>query len=178
MDFGLVDRTQGYRAGRMMKTTAVNLLPPMTLVAVVGFWALAPAELLSRPWLLVVTSAAITAFVQALEWIAERHAGWRIDRREFLTDLFYVVLGSTAIAWATITRAAITRTTVTRATIAARSAIAASAVVRAAFIPPDGRGRGLGFSLLLIVVGPGGLWRNDRKSQHAGSHRRQPSRLR
>ena len=88
-----------------MKKTVVNLLPPLTIVAVVSFWAFAPASLLARPWLLVVTSAAITAFVQALEWVAERHTGWRIDRREFLTDLFYVVLGSTAIAWATTTLA-------------------------------------------------------------------------
>lgn len=88
-----------------MKKTVVNLLPPLTVAAVVGFWALAPAALLAKPWLLVVTSALITAFVQALEWVAERHSVWRLDRREFLTDLFYVVLGSTAIAWATTTLA-------------------------------------------------------------------------
>ena len=84
-----------------MKKTVVNLLPPLMLAAVVCFWAFAPASLLAQPWLLVVTSALITAFVQALEWVAERHSGWRLDRREFFTDLFYVVLGSTAIAWAT-----------------------------------------------------------------------------
>lgn len=88
-----------------MKKTVVNLLPPLTVAAVVCFWAFAPAALLAKPWLLVVTSALITAFVQALEWVAERHSGWRLDRREFLTDLFYVVLGSTAIAWATMTLA-------------------------------------------------------------------------
>lgn len=84
-----------------MRKTVVDLLPPLTVAAVVGFWALAPAGLVAKPWLLPVTSAAITAFVQALECLAERHTGWRIDRREFVTDLFYVVLGSTAIAWAT-----------------------------------------------------------------------------
>jgi len=84
-----------------MRKIVVDLLPPLTVAAVVAFWALAPAGLAAKPWLLPVTSAAITAFVQALEWLAERHTGWRIDRREFFTDLFYVVLGSTAIAWAT-----------------------------------------------------------------------------
>lgn len=84
-----------------MRKIVVDLLPPLTVAAVVAFWALAPAGLVLKPWLLPVTSAAITAFVQALEWLAERHTGWRIDRREFVTDLFYVVLGSTAIAWAT-----------------------------------------------------------------------------
>ncbi|WP_374944570.1 sterol desaturase family protein [Sphingomonas sp.] len=88
-----------------MKKTVVNLLPPLTVAAVVSFWAFAPAALLAKPWLLVVTSALITAFVQALEWVAERHTGWRLDRREFFTDLFYVVLGSTVIAWATTTLA-------------------------------------------------------------------------
>ncbi len=84
-----------------MKKILVDLLPAMTLVAVVSFWAFAPASLTGNPWTLVATSAAIVAFVQALECVAERHSGWRIDRREFATDLFYVVLSSSAIAWAT-----------------------------------------------------------------------------
>jgi len=45
-------------------------------------------------------SALITASVQGQEWVAERHAGRRLDSREVISDLFYVVLSSTAIAWA------------------------------------------------------------------------------
>jgi sterol desaturase/sphingolipid hydroxylase (fatty acid hydroxylase superfamily) len=83
-----------------MRKTFFNLLPPLMIAAVILFWALGPAVLVKNSWTVVVVSALITASVQALEWVAERHAGWRLNRHEFLTDLFYVVLSSTAIAWA------------------------------------------------------------------------------
>jgi len=73
----------------------------MMIGLVILFWTFGPAVLLKNSWTIVVTSALITAAVQALEWVAERHAGWRLNRREFFTDLFYVVLSATAIAWAT-----------------------------------------------------------------------------
>ena len=84
-----------------MRKTFFNLLPPMMIGLVILFWTFGPAVLLKNSWTIVVTSALITAAVQALEWVAERHAGWRLNRREFFTDLFYVVLSATAIAWAT-----------------------------------------------------------------------------
>jgi sterol desaturase/sphingolipid hydroxylase (fatty acid hydroxylase superfamily) len=84
-----------------MKKTIFNLMPPITIAVVILFWAFGPTVLLKNGWTIVVTSAVITAFVQGLEWLNERHAGWRLDRREFFTDLFYVVLSATAIAWAT-----------------------------------------------------------------------------
>ena len=85
-----------------MRKTFFNLLPPMMIALVVLFWAYGPAVLLRNSWTIVVTSAVITAVVQALEWVNERHVGWRLNRREFFTDLFYVVLSATAIAWATV----------------------------------------------------------------------------
>ena len=84
-----------------MKKTIFNLLPPMTVAMAVLFWAYGPPVLLKNSWTIVVTSAVITAFVQGLEWVHERHAGWRLNKREFFTDLFYVVLSASAIAWAT-----------------------------------------------------------------------------
>jgi sterol desaturase/sphingolipid hydroxylase (fatty acid hydroxylase superfamily) len=48
-----------------------------------------------------VVSVFVTAVILALEWVNERHAGWRLNRREFATDLFYFVLGYSAIAWFT-----------------------------------------------------------------------------
>lgn len=84
-----------------MKDKLFNLIPPATVAAVVLFWAYGPAAWIASPWSIVVVSLAITAFIQALEWANERHAGWRINRREFATDVFYVALGSTAIAWCT-----------------------------------------------------------------------------
>ncbi len=34
-----------------------------------------------------------------MEFVNERHIGWRINRQEFLTDIFYVLFGITAISW-------------------------------------------------------------------------------
>ena len=79
--------------------TLVNLLPPLMIAAVLLFWSFAPPGLLKNPYTLVVMVPAITVIVLLLELVFERHAGWRMNRREFFTDLFYVVLSSTVIAW-------------------------------------------------------------------------------
>lgn len=83
-----------------MKRAVFNLLPPATVVIVVLFWAFGPALWIKSSWSIVVAGAVTTAFIQGLEWLHERHPGWRLDRREFFTDLFYVILGNTAISWA------------------------------------------------------------------------------
>lgn len=83
----------------------VNLIPPATVAAVVCFWAFAPAAVLANPWTIVIVSALITLYIQGLEFLFERHAGWRMNWREFWTDLFYVVLGATAISWVSRTLA-------------------------------------------------------------------------
>ncbi len=84
-----------------MKARLFNLLPPMTIAAVIAFWMFGPAAWIKSPWSIVIAGAVVTAFVQLLEFIHERHAGWRLNRREFATDIFYVVLSNTGIAWAT-----------------------------------------------------------------------------
>jgi sterol desaturase/sphingolipid hydroxylase (fatty acid hydroxylase superfamily) len=83
-----------------LRQTALNLLPPAIVAAVVLFWAYGPATLLKSPWTLVVMGPLITVAVLLLEFVAERHSSWRMNKREFFTDLFYVVLGSTVITWA------------------------------------------------------------------------------
>ncbi|WP_395397021.1 sterol desaturase family protein [Novosphingobium sp. BL-8A] len=87
------------RAG--LKNTIFNFIPPIMIAAVVLFWAYGPRSWIENPWSIVATSALISAFVQGLEYLNERHSGWRLNRKEFATDLFYVILGSTAIAWCT-----------------------------------------------------------------------------
>jgi sterol desaturase/sphingolipid hydroxylase (fatty acid hydroxylase superfamily) len=81
-----------------LKRLLFRYLQPAALAAILLFWGLGPAPLVNNGWTIVVAAALTTALVQALEWVNERHAGWRLDRREFLTDLFYVVLGATVIA--------------------------------------------------------------------------------
>lgn len=88
----------GQGTGRI-KTTLINLIPPATLAAVVLFWGLAPEAVVKHPWMLVIAGVAIMVWIQGLEWLFERHQGWRLNKRELATDIFYVVLSYTAIAW-------------------------------------------------------------------------------
>lgn len=81
-----------------MKQSIFNLLPPMTLAAIMAFWAFAPTARVDNMWTLTVVGVVVLAFVQLMEWVNERHESWRITNREFLTDGFYVLLGITAIS--------------------------------------------------------------------------------
>jgi sterol desaturase/sphingolipid hydroxylase (fatty acid hydroxylase superfamily) len=50
------------------------------------------------PATLVIASSLTTALVLALEFVNERHASWRMNAREFWTDIFYNVLMTAVIA--------------------------------------------------------------------------------
>ena len=82
-----------------MKQSLFNLLPPATVTAILVFWALAPAAWVDTWWSITAVGLVVLAFVQLMELVNERHAGWRINRQEFLTDIFYVLFGITAISW-------------------------------------------------------------------------------
>lgn len=84
-----------------LKDKVFNHVPPAMIAMVLLFWAFAPTAVTDLPWLLIVTSSAITIIVLLLEFVHERHAGWRMNWQEFFTDLFYVVLSATVIAWMT-----------------------------------------------------------------------------
>lgn len=88
-----------------LKDRIFNHIPPAMIVVVLCFWAFGPKALLDNPWTLTVTSPLIVITVLLLELVHERHAGWRINRQEFFTDLFYSVLSATVIAWLTRTLA-------------------------------------------------------------------------
>ena len=77
----------------MGKQSLINLLPPATLAAVWAFWWLAPTPWVEAPFTIVIVGLAVIAFVQLMELVFERHAGWRINRRELATDIFYVAFG-------------------------------------------------------------------------------------
>lgn len=81
------------------KTRAFNLLPPAMIAVVLLFWSFGPKALLDHPWTLAITSPLIVITVLLLEIVHERHAGWRMNRQEFVTDLFYSVLMATVISW-------------------------------------------------------------------------------
>ncbi|GGD67189.1 sterol desaturase family protein [Croceicoccus mobilis] len=88
-----------------ISATLVNLLAPVTLAATCLFWGLGPTSITENPTTLLIFSIAIMVWIQGLELLFERHATWRINLRELATDVFYVVLLYTAIAWAVVTLA-------------------------------------------------------------------------
>jgi len=75
-----------------IKRTVFTLIQPATLALIVLFWGTVPASLLDKAWVITAISVGTLVMVQALEFINERHASWRTNLREFLTDLFYVTL--------------------------------------------------------------------------------------
>jgi len=91
----------GAANGTGLGAWALNLLPPATVTLIILFWAFGPQSWIEQPWSIIVTGVLTTGFVLALEAFAERHEGWRLNKREFATDLFYVILSYTIIAWAT-----------------------------------------------------------------------------
>ncbi|KRA81171.1 sterol desaturase family protein [Altererythrobacter sp. Root672] len=84
-----------------IKDRIFNHIPPAMIAMVLAFWAFAPKSLLENPWTLTVVSPLIVIVVLLLEFVHERHSGWRMNRQEFFTDLFYVVLSATVISWFT-----------------------------------------------------------------------------
>lgn len=79
----------------------INLIPVVALLAIMSFWSLAPDSLTWNPFSLLIVALCTTTTIQTLEFVFERHPGWRINWREFSTDLFYLILNFTAIGWAT-----------------------------------------------------------------------------
>ena len=84
-----------------VKDQFFNLIPPAMIAMVLAFWAFGPKALVGHPWTLSVTSPLIVIAVLLLELVSERHAGWRMNRREFFTDLYYSILSATIIFWLT-----------------------------------------------------------------------------
>jgi sterol desaturase/sphingolipid hydroxylase (fatty acid hydroxylase superfamily) len=81
-----------------MKARVFFLFQPVSMAVIVLFWAIAPDSLTHNPATIVVASSLTVAIVLGLEFVNERHASWRLNRREFFTDLFYNALMTTVIA--------------------------------------------------------------------------------
>lgn len=82
-----------------MKQKLINLLPPATLAAILCFWAFAPQAWVEAPWTIMLVGLGTILFVQLLELVFERHAGWRINGQELATDIFYVAFSYGAIGF-------------------------------------------------------------------------------
>ncbi len=84
--------------GTQVKARVFSLFEPVSMVLIVLFWAFAPSSLTHSPVTLVVASSLTLAIVLAMEFVNERHASWRMNAREFWTDIFYNVLMTAVIA--------------------------------------------------------------------------------
>jgi sterol desaturase/sphingolipid hydroxylase (fatty acid hydroxylase superfamily) len=84
-----------------MKKILFSYVQPAMVVLVLLFWMFGPKTWIGNAWALTIATSLTTLLVLGLEWINERHASWRLTKKEFFTDLFYMVLGATAITWAT-----------------------------------------------------------------------------
>jgi sterol desaturase/sphingolipid hydroxylase (fatty acid hydroxylase superfamily) len=82
-----------------MKKVLFSYVQPTMVVMILLCWAFVPEAWVKHAWSLTIATSVTTLIVLGLEWINERHASWRLTRKEFFTDLFYVVLGLTVIAW-------------------------------------------------------------------------------
>jgi len=84
-----------------MKKILFSYVQPAMVVLVLLFWMFGPKTWIGNAWALAIATSLTTLLVLGLEWINERHASWRLTKKEFFTDLFYMVLGATAISWVT-----------------------------------------------------------------------------
>ncbi|MEE4153424.1 MAG: sterol desaturase family protein [Erythrobacter sp.] len=75
-----------------MKQAIFDHLPPATIVAIWAIFGLAPAAWIEQGWLFPLVFFGTMAFIQLMEFVHERHAGWRLTGRELATDVFYMVL--------------------------------------------------------------------------------------
>ena len=81
--------------------TLGSYVQPAMVAGLIAFWWLAPVGWVKWQWTVAVVSMVITALILGMELIAERHASWRMNRTEFATDTFYLLLDTFAIGWFT-----------------------------------------------------------------------------
>jgi sterol desaturase/sphingolipid hydroxylase (fatty acid hydroxylase superfamily) len=84
-----------------MKKILFSYVQPAMVGLVLLFWMFGPKSWIANAWALTIATSLTTLLVLGLEWINERYASWRLTKTEFFTDLFYMVLGATAITWVT-----------------------------------------------------------------------------
>ncbi|WP_137681575.1 hypothetical protein [Aurantiacibacter suaedae] len=81
-----------------IKLALINAVPLATLLAVVAFWLLAPRSFTTSEWSLVIVTSAITLFILGLEFVLERHPGWRLSIYEQFMFPFQPLLDEASAA--------------------------------------------------------------------------------
>lgn len=85
------------RAGPI-KQTIFKYLQPAILLGILAFWAFAPSSLTGNAWVGALAGPAIMIMIMALEWVNERHAHWRLTKRECFDGAFYILLDRYVLA--------------------------------------------------------------------------------
>jgi len=80
-----------------MKALVFSWFQPVTMVIMVLFWTFAPTTVTHNDWTLLAVNLFITGIVVGMEFVNERHVGWRTNWRESLTDLGYTLFNFTVI---------------------------------------------------------------------------------
>ncbi|MEL6487014.1 MAG: sterol desaturase family protein [Pseudomonadota bacterium] len=81
-----------------MKQAIFDHLPPLHVAAIWTAFGVASAMQVDAWWLVPLVTFGGMAFVQSMELLNERHEGWRINRKEIVTDVFYMVFMVTVIS--------------------------------------------------------------------------------
>lgn len=74
-----------------VKAAIFKYLQPAILLGILAFWSLSPGWLTGNALTGLVSGYAIMIGIMALEWVNERHAHWRLTKREFLEGAFYIL---------------------------------------------------------------------------------------
>lgn len=85
-----VSEPDGKPAGAVKKTI-FKYLQPAILLAILAFWSFAPPGVRDNPWIGSLAGPAIMIMIMSLEWVNERHAHWRLTKREFLEGAYYIL---------------------------------------------------------------------------------------
>jgi sterol desaturase/sphingolipid hydroxylase (fatty acid hydroxylase superfamily) len=83
-----------------LKDVVFRYFEPASIAAILLFWSLTPPDVASNPMTIFWAGIVTKVVIQGAEFVHERHAGWRMNRQEWLTDLFYVLLAYTVIQFA------------------------------------------------------------------------------
>lgn len=82
-----------------LKNTVFRYFEPASIVLILLFWSLLPPAIAADPMTILWAGIVTKIVVVGLEFVHERHAGWRLNRQELLTDIFYVVVAGTVIQY-------------------------------------------------------------------------------
>jgi len=74
-----------------IKRVIFKYLQPAILLGILAFWSLSPGWLTGNALTGLISGYAIMIGIMALEWVNERHAHWRLTKREFLEGAFYIL---------------------------------------------------------------------------------------